>query len=473
MEKVRGTESKEKSFLKGVVGKRLEELASSQTRVDPLELLGLSPSPTSSVPSEPKAATSSPSGLSAQDVSIATSISSKSDPVSPSAQKAASLEPISSSRPAVKKRVALPEYSDSPRRHSDSGNIRSLHSESHTVRDSVSSTDSLPHTSPTHPDLHLTPVAPPLQMLPPADIPISLLKPPSHWVRFAWALHSCRDQSIPTQTRPVSYAEIGALVDRTEDAVRRSLLQLMNAGLIVRTALLQHANGGSIYLFGQAFPALLTPVPTSKKKGPRPRHHQTLHSQSNSHLHSQNTISSSSSSSLSNSELLQEWGVHHLILSEYFSAVDPKSVEPFLRVMPSVEYAQDFFDKVAGVIDHKKTSPKPIGDALGFLFACLKKMEVNPPPGWKSRRVRLLEDEARRLEDETAALKAARDRIESQRSEVYFLNLPEETQTQLRNQAQEAAPETDLAVVRDAKRDRRLQELIREHMHTEHRRKPM
>ncbi|MBL8053172.1 MAG: hypothetical protein JNK03_07350 [Nitrospira sp.] len=232
----------------------------------------------------------------------------------------------------------------------------------------------------------------------------------------------------------------------------------------MRKALLQHANGGSIYLFGQAFPALLTPLPTGKKKGPRPRPPGFLHSQSDSRNSSQNTPSSSSSFSLSNSELLQEWGVHNLILSEWFTGIEPRSVEPFLRVMPSPEYAQDFFDKVTAVIEHKKTTAKPIADALGFLFACLKKMEVNPPPGWKSRRVRLLEEEARRLQEEAAAIRAARDRVEAQRCELYFLGLPPETEAQLRAKAAEAAADSELPVVRDTKRERKLQELIREHM---------
>ena len=51
-------------------------------------------------------------------------------------------------------------------------------------------------------------------------------------------------------------------------------------------------------------------------------------------------------SSFSNSELLQDWGVQNLILSEWFTGLEPRSVEPFLRVMPSIEYAQDFFDEI-------------------------------------------------------------------------------------------------------------------------------
>ena len=469
MEKVRGTESKEKSFLKGVVGKRLEELTSSQPRVDPLELLGLSSSPAASVPSEPKLPAPSSVATSSQEITVPVSLPSDPHRITTADNKKRDPRSSQSFSKSDGASVTLPEYSDSVTRHTDSIPIHPVHSDSTTVRVSVSGTDSAPSGRATR-QLRTTPEIPPPHTATPPDVPISLLKPPSHWVRFAWALHSCRDHSTPNQTRPVSYAEIGALVDRTEDAVRRSLLQLMTAGLIVRKALLQHANGGSIYLFGHAFPALLAPLPTAKKKGPKPRYITHGHSPSDSQNLSQNTASSSSSS-FSTSELLQEWGVHNLILSEWFTGLEPRSVEPFLRLMPSIEYAQDFFDKVAGVIEHKKTTSKPIADALAFLFACLKKMEVNPPPGWKSRRVRLLEEEARRLEEEAVALKTARDRLEAQRAEVYFLGLSEETQTQLRRMAEEAAADTELAVVRDAKRDRRLQELIRDHMRQDQRTK--
>ena len=469
MEKVRGTESKEKSFLKNVVGKRLEEMASSQSRVDPLELLGIS-SPASSVPSAPTLPVASSVEIPAHELSVVSPPPSEPHRMTTFTAPETSAQSSTSSRDAHGESVTLSEYSDSVRARSDSNKIRLVQSESDTVRNTVSATDSLSRSG-AAPDMQRTHEAPPIQAASPPDIPVSLLKPPSHWVRFAWALHSCRDQSVPNQTRPVSYAEIAALVDRTEDAVRRSLIQLMSAGLIVRKALLQHANGGSIYLFAQAFPALLAPLPMGKKKGPRPRPPGFIHSQNDSRTPSQNSHGSSSYSSLTHSELLQEWGVHNLILSEWFAAIEPRSVEPFLRVMPSLEYAQDFFDKVAAVIEHKKSTAKPIADALGFLFGCLKKMEVNPPPGWKSRRVRLLEDEAHRLEHEAAAIKAARDRLEAQRCEVYFLGLPAETGAELKAKAAAAAADSELPVVRDTKRERKLQELIREHMRQNERRK--
>ena len=123
---------------------------------------------------------------------------------------------------------------------------------------------------------------------------------------------------------------------------------------------------------------------------------------------------------------------------------------------------------MTAVIEHKKSTAKSIADALGFLFGCSKKMEVNPPPGWKSRRVRFLEDEAHRLEQEAPAIKAARDRLDAQRCEVYLLGLPPETEAELRAKAAEAATDSELPVVRETKRERRLQ-YIREHM-TQHER---
>ncbi len=55
---------------------------------------------------------------------------------------------------------------------------------------------------------------------------------------------------------------------------------------------------------------------------------------------------------------------------------------------------------MVAVIEPKKPSAKPIVDPAVFLFGCLKKMEINPPPGWKSRAVRMMEDEERRLKEE-------------------------------------------------------------------------
>ena len=66
------------------------------------------------------------------------------------------------------------------------------------------------------------------------------------------------------------------------------------------------------------------------------------------------------------------------------------------------------------VIEHKKPSAKPIVDPVAFLFGCLKKMEINPPPGWKSRAVRMMEDEERRLKEEAEELRAVGSRVERQ-----------------------------------------------------------
>lgn len=148
MEKVRGTESKEKSFLKNVVGKRLEEMASSQSRVDPLELLGIS-SPVISVPSAPTLPVESSVEIPTHVGSVVSPTPSERHRMTTSTAPETSARSISSAREADGETAALSEYSDSVRARSDSSKTRAVHSESHTVRNTVSGTDSLAPSRPT------------------------------------------------------------------------------------------------------------------------------------------------------------------------------------------------------------------------------------------------------------------------------------------------------------------------------------
>ena len=134
--------------------------------------------------------------------------------------------------------------------------------------------------------------------------------------------------------------------------------------------------------------------------------------------------------------------------------------------MPSLGYLQDFIDKVVAVIEQKKLSPKPIADPVAFLFGCLKKMEINPPPGWKSRAVRMLEEEERRLKAEADELRAASSRVERQRCELYFLRLSPEQQAEITRET-DAVGERDIPMIQQAKREQRYLELIRALMRQE------
>lgn len=434
-------ESQERSFLKGLVGKRLEEMVSSTPPVDPLELLGL----TGSAPSPSQV-------LSASDST--STVIEESPQAAPLSESPPLVSSTSHMEAAKSKSTIQSVCAESVVGHTDS-----------VVADLVP-TDRIQTEHSPHDSLYKDPASglvAPLQRE--SDHPVvqrngsrtpRLLQSPRHWVSVAWALHACRNSDAPTMTRPVSYTELAQGVGRHEDSVRRTIHQMIDNGLLVRTSLLQHSEGGSIYRFEEAFPSLLVQqsAPKTQARAFTPHSlHDSLHPSS----------SSSSSSFQKSSELLQEVPVDQLILSVPFEELDRRSLVSFARQMPSLGYLQDFIDKVVAVIEHKKQSSKPIADPAAFLFGCLKKMEINPPPGWKSRAVRMMEEEERRLKDEAEELRAVGTRVERQRCELYFLRLAPEKQAEITRET-DAVGERDIPMIQQAKREQRYLELIRDRM---------
>ena len=118
---------------------------------------------------------------------------------------------------------------------------------------------------------------------------------------------------------------------------------------------------------------------------------------------------------------------------------------------------------MVAVIEHKKPSAKPIVDPVAFLFGCLKKMEINPPPGWKSRAVQMMQDEERRLKEEAEELRAVGSRVERQRCELYFLRLAPEQQADIMRKT-DVGGERSGSMIQQAKREQRYLEVIRERM---------
>ena len=431
-------ESDERSFLKGLVSKRLEEMESGTPPIDPLELLGLTGSARSLVPNT--TLTTSPSK---EKAPTATRVS---DAATPAPSTLDDGDPISTSPIQSVIAESSSDNTDSVVSGSVSTDcVPSTLQTEHSPQDSLRNESPGPVAAPHPPASH--------QSVVPGEGPRArrLLQTPRTWVTVAWALHSYRDTTAPTRTRPVSYPELAKTVGKHEDSVRRVVLQLIDNGLLVRTSLLQYSSGGSIYSFGEAFPSLLIAQP-APKTAPRTF---TSHSLQDS------LYLPSSSSFLSNQELLQEEvPVNNLILPAPFEELDRRSLLPFIKHIPSLGYLQDFIDKVVAVIEQKKPSPKPIADPVAFLFGCLKKMEINPPPGWKSRAVRMLEEEERRLKGEAEELRAAGSRVERQRCELYFLRLSPEKQAEITHET-EAVGERDIPMIQEAKREQRYLELIR------------
>ena len=439
-------ESDERSFLKGLVSKRLEEMESGAPPIDPLELLGLTGSAPSPVPNTtPSTSSSKEEAPTATRVADATT-------TAPSRLNDGNQTIASPIQSVIAE--SLPDNTDSVLSGSFStdcvpGTLQTEHSPQDSLQNQSPSPVADPYPHP--PASHQSMVAGE------GTRPRRLLQTPRTWVTVAWALHSYRDTTALTRTRPVSYPELAKTIGKHEDSVRRVVLQLIDNGLLVRTSLLQYSSGGSIYSFSEAFPSLLVAQPAHKTAART----FTTHSLQDS-LHPPR-----SSSFLSNQELLQEEvPVDNVILAAPFEELDRRSLLPFMKQMPSLGYLQDFIDKVVAVIEQKKPSPKPIADPVAFLFGCLKKMEINPPPGWKSRAVRMLEEEERRLKTEAEELRAAGNRVERQRCELYFLRLSPEKQSEITREI-EAVGERDIPMIQQAKREQRYLELIRERMRQE------
>lgn len=439
-------ESHERSFLKGLVGKRLEEMTSGSPPVDPLELLGLTgsaPSPSPVLSATPSTITLIEEVPKALPVSEAASLAS----LTPHRGVAANESTIQSVCAESLGENTDCVLADSVRTDCASSSLQTVHSPQDSLQKDPS--DGMAASLPCESDQSVVRGA--------GSRTPRLLQSPRTWVSVAWALHAYRDTTAPTRTRPVSYPELAKTLGKHEDSVRRVVLQMIDNGLLVRTSLLQYSSGGSIYSFGEAFPSLLVAQPALKTRARTFASHSL---QDSLHPHS------SSSNSLSHQELLQEVPVDKLILSAPFEELDRRSLLPFVQQMPSLGYLQDFIDKVIAVIEQKKPSPKPIADPVAFLFGCLKKMEINPPPGWKSRAVRMLEEEERRLKTEAEELRAAGNRVERQRCELYFLRLSPEKQSEITREI-EAVGERDIPMIQQAKREQRYLELIRERMRQE------
>jgi hypothetical protein len=90
----------------------------------------------------------------------------------------------------------------------------------------------------------------------------------------------------------------------------------------------------------------------------------------------------------SNKELL----LQDLILEGAFQDLPPRSLAPYLDKFDTGEDFQNFLDIAnAGIQAAKKGHGKPIQNPHGFLFAQLRAGYINPPEGYKSRKIRAQE----------------------------------------------------------------------------------
>jgi DNA-binding Lrp family transcriptional regulator len=137
--------------------------------------------------------------------------------------------------------------------------------------------------------------------------------------------------------------------------------------------------------------------------------------------------SPSCSSSFKKDLLLQDLQTH-LILEGAFQDLNPQSLVPYLDQFGNLEALQTFLDMANACITATKTgNGKPIQNPQGFLFAQLKAGYINPPEGFKSRKVRAQEIHNQQLEAELATLRQLKERERELQFELFREKLaPEE-----------------------------------------------
>jgi hypothetical protein len=161
--------------------------------------------------------------------------------------------------------------------------------------------------------------------------------------------------------------------------------------------------------------------------------HQVNH-QVNHQASHQISYSSSSSSNENKKLLLRDLEIS-LLLEGHFHDLDVRSLEPYLHQFDSMEALQNFLDMANSSIEASKTNAKPIQNPHGFLFAQLRAGYVNPPPGFKSRRVLAQEARNAQLQAELDALRQLQEQEAELHFELFKAGLTDEQKAALEQEA--------------------------------------
>jgi hypothetical protein len=125
-----------------------------------------------------------------------------------------------------------------------------------------------------------------------------------------------------------------------------------------------------------------------------------------------------------------------LILENAFVHLNPQSLLPHLVHVETTEALQEFLDMANACISAGNTGEaSPIKNPQGFLIAQLKAGYINPPEGYKSRRVRAQEVRNLQLEEELAALQCLKERQEELRFALFKAELTEDDMVRLEREA--------------------------------------
>jgi transposase-like protein len=136
------------------------------------------------------------------------------------------------------------------------------------------------------------------------------------------------------------------------------------------------------------------------------------------------------------SSSVKEQLLQGLIFEAAFEDLNPKSLMLFLDRFGTTEELQDFLDTANACIAASKDGRvKPIQNPHGFLFAQLRVGYINPPEGYKSRRVQAQELRNRQLKEELATLRQLKEQERQLRFELFQARLSEEDLDRLEQEA--------------------------------------
>jgi hypothetical protein len=145
---------------------------------------------------------------------------------------------------------------------------------------------------------------------------------------------------------------------------------------------------------------------------------------------------SNTCSSIKDLKKLQLQDLDLLILERGFRDLNPSSLSPYLDQFETCVELQNFLDMVNACIEESKANgKKPIQNPHGFLFAQLRAGYINPPPGFKSRRVLAQEAMNAQLQAELDTLRRLQEQESELRFDLFKAGLSDEQKVALEQEA--------------------------------------
>jgi hypothetical protein len=248
-----------------------------------------------------------------------------------------------------------------------------------------------------------------------SDIPLVLPGLSKGQRRVLQFLIANRDPTDPSRTVTIGYHAISTYCFLSRNGARKVIGELCKKCLIKRIATQRGEMQGSIYeLESNVQYATNSSIPSP-----------ATGSDENVPQYATNVPICSSK------KLLQD-----LVLEDAFHNLNPRSLEPYLEQFEATGDLQNFLDIAnACIVAAKSGRGKPIQNPHGFLLAQLRAGYINPPEGYKSRKVRAQEMRNRQLEEELATLRQLKEQERELRLSLFEASLSDEEQQRLEQES--------------------------------------